>query len=84
MVIERVLGWIRRQAMGSRTMFSGCTGALLCGAAGLLNSGVIVCQLIGFGRLMHRIVEAVAKQSHLIPVESVARSPVPIRTPSPV
>jgi cyclohexyl-isocyanide hydratase len=32
-----VLGWIRRQASGACTIFSVCTGALLCGAAGLLK-----------------------------------------------
>src|ERR1700677_2652986 len=32
-----VLSWIRRQATGARTVFSVCTGALLCGAAGLLK-----------------------------------------------
>ena len=32
-----VLGWIRRQATGARSVFSVCTGALLCGAAGLLK-----------------------------------------------
>ncbi len=31
-----VLGWLRRQAAGARSVFSVCTGALLCGAAGLL------------------------------------------------
>jgi cyclohexyl-isocyanide hydratase len=34
---EQVLGWIRRQAGGACRMFSVCTGALLCGAAGLLK-----------------------------------------------
>lgn len=34
---EEVLGWISRQAAGARTVFSVCTGALLCGAAGLLR-----------------------------------------------
>src|SRR6201999_1824538 len=34
---EEVLGWIRRQAAGARSIFSVCTGALLCGAAGLLR-----------------------------------------------
>jgi cyclohexyl-isocyanide hydratase len=34
---EEVLDWIRRQAAGARIVFSVCTGALLCGAAGLLN-----------------------------------------------
>lgn len=32
-----VLGWIRRQATGASCVFSVCTGALLCGAAGLLK-----------------------------------------------
>jgi cyclohexyl-isocyanide hydratase len=34
---ENVLGWIREQAAGVRCLFSVCTGALICGAAGLLN-----------------------------------------------
>jgi cyclohexyl-isocyanide hydratase len=34
---EDVLGWIRRQAAGTRCVFSVCTGALICGAAGLLK-----------------------------------------------
>jgi cyclohexyl-isocyanide hydratase len=32
-----VLGWIRQQAAGGGSIFSVCTGALLCGAAGLLK-----------------------------------------------
>lgn len=31
-----VLGWIRQQASGACRIFSVCTGALICGAAGLL------------------------------------------------
>ena len=34
---EEVLGWVRRQAQGARLVFSVCTGALICGAAGLLK-----------------------------------------------
>jgi cyclohexyl-isocyanide hydratase len=34
---EEVLDWIRHQAAGARSVFSVCTGALLCGAAGLLK-----------------------------------------------
>jgi cyclohexyl-isocyanide hydratase len=34
---EEVLGWLRQQAAGARCMFSVCTGALICGAAGLLK-----------------------------------------------
>jgi len=34
---DEVLGWVRRQAQGARLVFSVCTGALICGAAGLLK-----------------------------------------------
>jgi cyclohexyl-isocyanide hydratase len=34
---DEVLSWIRRQAEGAHSVFSVCTGALLCGAAGLLK-----------------------------------------------
>ena len=34
---ETVLAFIRRQAAGARIVFSVCTGALVCGAAGLLK-----------------------------------------------
>ncbi len=34
---EKVLDWIQRQAAGARCVFSVCTGALICGAAGLLK-----------------------------------------------
>jgi cyclohexyl-isocyanide hydratase len=34
---EALLHWIRRQAEGAKILFSVCTGALICGAAGLLK-----------------------------------------------
>src|ERR1700730_7972226 len=34
---QEVLAWIQKHAAGSRYIFSVCTGALLCGAAGLLK-----------------------------------------------
>ena len=34
---EQVLGWLRQQAQGAQKVLSVCTGALLCGAAGLLR-----------------------------------------------
>ncbi|HUU65678.1 MAG TPA: DJ-1/PfpI family protein [Methyloceanibacter sp.] len=34
---EAVLGWVRGQAAGAQIVFSVCTGALICGAAGLLK-----------------------------------------------
>src|SRR5215472_4685359 len=37
MADAEVLDWIRRQASGACSIFSVCTGALICGAAGLLK-----------------------------------------------
>jgi cyclohexyl-isocyanide hydratase len=34
---KEVLAWVREQAVGARCVFSVCTGALICGAAGLLK-----------------------------------------------
>src|SRR6202021_2335297 len=34
---REVIAWIQKQAAGARYIFSVCTGALLCGAAGLLK-----------------------------------------------
>jgi cyclohexyl-isocyanide hydratase len=34
---EEVLGWLRGQAEGAKKVLSVCTGALLCGAAGLIR-----------------------------------------------
>jgi len=34
---EEVLGWLKQQAAGARAVLSVCTGALLCGGAGLLR-----------------------------------------------
>jgi cyclohexyl-isocyanide hydratase len=34
---EEVLSWVKRQADGAMCVFSVCTGALICGAAGLLK-----------------------------------------------
>jgi hypothetical protein len=55
--------------------------AAALGTAGVISSAAMICQLAGFGRLMHRIIEAVAKQTPLIPVELVASTPLPIRAP---
>jgi len=48
--------------------------AAAIGAAGVIGLVTMGCQLIGFGRLMHRIIEAVAKQARLVPLEPVARA----------
>jgi glycosyltransferase involved in cell wall biosynthesis len=46
----------------------------------LINLGVIGWQLATFGRLMQRIVQAVARHAGLTPVEPLARAPLPIGT----
>lgn len=48
--------------------------AAAIGAVGLISLAAMGCQLIGFGRLMHRIIEAVAKQARLVPLEPVPRT----------
>jgi len=44
------------------------------GAVGLAGAGVMGWQLIRFGRLMHRIIELVAKQARLTSIERVSRA----------
>jgi cyclohexyl-isocyanide hydratase len=34
---DEVISWVRNQAEGAHCVFSVCTGALICGAAGLLK-----------------------------------------------
>ena len=46
--------------------------AAAIGAAGVIGLVTMGCQLVGFGRLMHRIIEAVAKQARLVPLEPAA------------
>jgi hypothetical protein len=58
--------------------------AAAIGGAGLINAAAMSWQLIGFGRLMHRILEAVAKQARLIPVEPIARKILPVHAPGTV
>jgi hypothetical protein len=55
--------------------------AAAIGGAGGVSIGVMACQLVGFGKLMHRIIEAVAKQVRLVPVEPVARVRLPVTAP---
>jgi glycosyltransferase involved in cell wall biosynthesis len=41
---------------------------------GIVNIGVVGCQLLDFGRLMHRIIEAVGKQARLVGLEPAQRA----------
>jgi hypothetical protein len=51
--------------------------AAAIGSAGLISLGVMGCQLVGFGKLMHRIIEAVAKQARLASLEPTPCTPLP-------
>ncbi len=50
-------------------------------AIGIVNLGVICWQLVTFGRLMHRIVEAVGRQARLMPAEPIRRPTLPTGQP---
>ena len=52
--------------------------AAAIGAAGLISTVAASWQLVGFGRLMHCIIETFAKQLQLVPVEPAARASLPI------
>lgn len=53
--------------------------AAVVAMAGILNIGVVVWQLADFGRLMHRIIEALAKHARLVPLEPTRRSSAEMR-----
>jgi hypothetical protein len=55
--------------------------ALVFFAAGVANLGLIGWRLVTFGRLMHRIIEAVARQTKLMPAEPVGIAALPIGPP---
>jgi glycosyltransferase involved in cell wall biosynthesis len=55
--------------------------AAAIGGAGLIAFGFMGWQLVGFGRLMHRIIEAVAGEARLIPVQPLAPASLPIPAP---
>jgi len=50
---EEVLAWIRQQAAGACSIFSVCTGALICGAAGLLKGRRATTHWASFHLLRH-------------------------------
>jgi GT2 family glycosyltransferase len=69
-------------ALGAGSLILGAPAAALAFfAAGTVNLGVIGWRLLTFGRLMHRIIEAVAGQARLMPAEPVAAAPLPIGAP---
>src|SRR6266481_660631 len=55
--------------------------AMIFLALGAVNLGVVGWQLVTFGRLMHRIIEAVAQQAQLTPADPIGRVARPIGAP---
>jgi len=55
--------------------------ALIFLALGIVNLSVVGWQLVTFGRLMHRIIEAVAQQAQLTPADPIGRAVRPIGAP---
>jgi hypothetical protein len=55
--------------------------AAVIGIAGFVNIAMIGWQLVDFGRLMHRIVETVAKQARLAPLEPLQHALPPVCYP---
>jgi hypothetical protein len=55
--------------------------ALVFFAIGVVNLGVIGWRLVTFGRIMQRIIEAVATQARLMPAEPVGARALPIGAP---
>ena len=55
--------------------------AMIFFALGVVNLGVAGWQLVIFGRLMHRIIEAVARHAELMPAEPIGRALPPIGAP---
>jgi DJ-1/PfpI family len=47
---EEILSWVRNQARRARCVFSVCTGALICGAAGLLSVQNVLQKRAGHGK----------------------------------
>jgi glycosyltransferase involved in cell wall biosynthesis len=55
--------------------------AAVCAGLAVVNLMTMGWQVLTFGRLMHRIVETVARQARLIPVTPRGRAPLPIGPP---
>jgi hypothetical protein len=55
--------------------------AAIIAGLGVGHFGYIAWQTATFGRLMHRIIETVAKQVPLTPVAPLASSPLPVGSP---
>jgi len=85
--VRCALRFSRLAAFVLRAYAVGAAGALILqaplaaaviGAVGIAHFALIAQRTAAFGSLMHRIIEAVARQAQLTPVEPAARSPIPI------
>ena len=69
-------------ALGAGSLILGAPAvALAFFAVGMVNLAVVGWQLLTFGRLMHRIIEAVASQARLMPAKPLGAAALPIGEP---
>jgi O-antigen biosynthesis protein len=69
-------------ALVAGSLILGAPAIALCFfAIGMVNLAVVAGRLVAFGRLMQRIIEAVARQAGLMPAEPIRRATAPIGSP---
>ncbi|MBV9860021.1 MAG: glycosyltransferase [Alphaproteobacteria bacterium] len=79
--LARFLVRVYAAAIAAALILGAPLAAALIGALALVNGGAMAWQLVVFGRIMHRIVETVARQTRLAALEPVERGPLPIGPP---
>jgi O-antigen biosynthesis protein len=82
--LARVLMRGYAAALAGSLIFSAPIAALAILAAAIANLALIGARVVTFGRLMHRIIEAVARQAGLAPAEPLAAPASPIGSRQPV
>jgi hypothetical protein len=84
MRLSRLSGFVLRCYAGlaaAALILHAPVAAAVVGVAGIAHFGYIAYQTASFGRLMHRIIEAVARQAKLIPADPAARAAPPLGEP---
>jgi hypothetical protein len=79
--LARVLLRVCAAVMAAGLILGSPLVALIFLAFGIVNLSVVGWQLVTFGRLMHRIIEAVAQQAQLTPADPIGRALRPIGAP---
>jgi O-antigen biosynthesis protein len=82
--LARLLLRLYAAGLAASLIFGAPVAALAILAAGLVNLALIGAQIATFGRLMHRIVESVARHAGLLPAEPLPAPALPIGRRQPV